>query len=246
MKNIRWQITLGILLIALAMAIYLLQIYIFNSPRDTYFYLFQDLAFVPIQVLLVTVIVDQFLRIRDRIALLKKLNMVIGAFFSEVGTQFLRYGISFSEDVRTFGDKLIIKGFWIDQHFLEVIKEVKNLDGRIDCGRGDLEELKSFLTARRSFLLGLLENQNLLEHETFTELLWAVFHLMEELSYRSGLHSLTKADSEHIAGDFKRAYVKTITEWLSYMHHLKSEYPYLFSLAVRLNPFDPHASVEVQ
>jgi len=46
MKNIRWQITLGILLIALAMAIYLLQIYIFNSARDTYFYLFQDLAFV--------------------------------------------------------------------------------------------------------------------------------------------------------------------------------------------------------
>jgi len=129
MKNTRWQITLGILLIALAMAIYLLQIYIFNSARDTYFYLFQDLAFVPIQVLLVTVIVDQFLRIRDRIALLKKLNMVIGAFFSEIGTQFLRYGISFSEDVRTFGDKLIIKGFWTDQHFLEVIKDVKNLDG---------------------------------------------------------------------------------------------------------------------
>jgi hypothetical protein len=30
------------------------------------------------------------------------------------------------------------------------------------------------------------------------------------------------------------------------MHHLKKEYPYLLSLAVRLNPFDPHASVEVQ
>ena len=172
--------------------------------------------------------------------------MVIRTFFSEVGTQFLRYGISFSEDIRTIGDKLIIKGFWTEQHFLEMIKDVKNLDGRIDCSRGDLEELKSFLTARRSFLLGLLENQNLLEHETFTELLWAVFHLMEELSYRSDLHSPTKADSEHIAGDFKRAYVNTITEWLSYMHHLKREYPYLFSLAVRLNPFDPHASVEVQ
>jgi len=31
-------------------------------------------------------------------------------------------------------------------------------------------------------LLGLLGNPNLLEHDSFTDLLWAVFHLMEELS----------------------------------------------------------------
>jgi hypothetical protein len=28
------------------------------------------------------------------------------------------------------------------------------------------------------------------------------------------------------------------------MEHLKKEYPYLFSLALRTNPFDPEASVE--
>jgi len=39
------------------------QIKIFHAPRDTFFYLFQDLAFVPIQVLLVTLIVDRVLRI---------------------------------------------------------------------------------------------------------------------------------------------------------------------------------------
>jgi len=33
---------------------------------------------------------------------------------------------------------------------------------------------------------------------------------------------------------------------LAYMKHLKKEYPYLFSLAVRTNPFDPGASVEVR
>jgi len=30
------------------------------------------------------------------------------------------------------------------------------------------------------------------------------------------------------------------------MEHLKNEYPYLFSLAVRTNPFDPNASIHVQ
>jgi len=33
---------------------------------------------------------------------------------------------------------------------------------------------------------------------------------------------------------------------LAHMEHLKNEYPYLFSLAVRTNPFDPNASVEVR
>jgi hypothetical protein len=30
------------------------------------------------------------------------------------------------------------------------------------------------------------------------------------------------------------------------MKHLQSEYPYLFSLAVRTNPFDVHASAPVK
>jgi len=40
----------------------------------------------------------------------------------------------------------------------------------------------------------------------------------------------------------KRAHVLLIVEWLAYMKHLKINYPYLFSLAVRMNPFDPNAS----
>jgi hypothetical protein len=30
------------------------------------------------------------------------------------------------------------------------------------------------------------------------------------------------------------------------MQHLKNNYPYLFSLAVRTNPFDPQATVEIK
>jgi hypothetical protein len=34
-------------------------------------------------------------------------------------------------------------------------------------------------------------------------------------------------------------------EWLDYMRYLKKDYPYLFSLALRLNPFDEDALVAV-
>jgi hypothetical protein len=99
---------------------------------------------------------------------------------------------------------------------------------------------------KRNFMLRLLENPNLLEHETFTELLMAVFHLTEELGHRQSCSELCQADRNHFGGDIKRAYLLLIYEWLGYMKHLKQNYPYLFSLALRTNPFDPEASVEVR
>jgi len=77
-------------------------------------------------------------------------------------------------------------------------------------------------------------------------LLWAVFHLTEELNSRADTRGLPDTDYKHLSGDIKRAYVILISEWLSYMKHLKVDYPYLFSLAVRTNPFDPNALPEVK
>ena len=95
-------------------------------------------------------------------------------------------------------------------------------------------------------MLRLLANPNLLEHDSFTNLLWAVFHLTDELAHRKDVNTILDSDYVHLAGDVKRAYVLLISEWLDYMKHLKVNYPYLFSLAMRTNPFDPEAKPEVQ
>jgi hypothetical protein len=233
-------------LMAIAAALYGLQIDLFHSRRDTFFYLLQDLAFIPIQVLLVTLVVDQFLRVRERAVLVKKMNMVIGAFFSEVGTTLLGSCRAFDRGSGELGGKMAVGPAWTARQFAEAAEGLKAHKFDTACEAGDLAALQTFLVARRGFLLGLLENQNLLEHETFTELLWAVFHLMEELESRRDLGSLSRPDSDHLAGDIKRAYVLLIKEWLFYMAHLKSDYPYLFSLAVRKNPFTPGVPVEIQ
>jgi hypothetical protein len=246
MKRISWQLFFGIALLAASGAIYFEQISLFHAPRDTFFYLLQDLAFVPINVLLVTLIVDRVLRMRERTALMKKLNMVIGAFFSEAGTQLMRYCAAFDRDAETMSHMLRINASWDSGTFEKAAKSLMTREVRMDCSRGDLSGLKTFLVARRAFLLGLLENQNLLEHETFTELLWAVFHLMEELAFREDVCMLGLADCEHIAGDIRRVHLILVAEWLLYMRHLKTDYPYLFSLAVRTNPFNPEVKVEVQ
>lgn len=246
MKKLRRQIAFGIGLVMLSALIYFIQIRLFRAERDTLFYLLQDLAFVPIQILIVTVIVDQVLRLREKTAMLNKLNMVIGTFFSEAGTLLLKSFSGFDHHVDRIRPELLVNRDWNDRQFARVMTDLQQYDYHIDVQKNDLGALKLFLSKKRDFLLRLLENQSLLEHETFTELLWAVFHLTEELEARADLRHLPISDREHLAGDVRRAYVILISEWLSYMKHLKKEYPYLFSLAVRTNPFDEHASVTVK
>jgi hypothetical protein len=246
MKRVKWQIIFGISLIVLSVCVYFVQIEIFRDPRETFFLLFQDLAFIPISVLMVTLIIDQLLRIKEKRAMLKKMNMVIGAFFSEVGTTLLKSFADFDLNFEKIRRNLVITSDWSEQDFSHVRKQLEEYDYDINSKKSDLENLKHFLVGKRDFLLGLLENPNLLEHESFTNLLWAVFHLTEELASRADVRGLRDTDHKHLSGDIKRAYVYLISEWVAYMKHLKADYPYLFSLATRTNPFDPDASPEVR
>jgi hypothetical protein len=245
-KRINWQIWLGIGLVVLAAVIYTVQYLLFRSrSEDIVFYTFQDVAFVPIQVLLVTLVLQQFLSIKEKRAMMNKLNMVIGTFFSEIGNELLRYFPELVTVTEEMTKNLIVEMNWTARDFDEAIKRSKTFDITVDAKAPALANMKTFLMERRGFMLSLLENQNLLEHESFTDQLWAIFHLTEELAHRSRLDDLPASDYAHINGDIKRVYLSLIMEWLSYLKHLKNYYPYLFSLAVRLNPFDPKAKVEV-
>ncbi|MBM3705424.1 MAG: hypothetical protein FJW66_02755 [Actinobacteria bacterium] len=242
MRKIKWQLILGISLAVLSAALYSVHFLIFRDSRHIFIYLLGDVAFLPIEVLLVTLIIDRVLSVREKRAMLDKLNMVIGAFFSEVGLRLLYHFSSFDLNASNIKKELSGIDSWKDRDFDRVKLLVKKFKYSVSPRSGNLEALKGFLTNKRAFLLRLLENPNLLEHEKFTELLWAVFHLTEELEYRKGLDASPESDLNHIAGDIKRAYVILIGEWLEYIKHLKNSYPYLFSLASRINPFDENAS----
>lgn len=179
---------------------------------------------------------------REKQVLMKKLNMVIGVFFSEVGAKLIR---NFSDADPHFDDiqkGMVVTEKWTHQDFMTVSEHLKNFQYGIEISKIDLASLKDFLLRQRDFLVRLLENPILLDHESFTDLLRAVFHLTEELTYREDLKQLPNTDQAHIAGDMKRAYHLLVHQWLDYMEYLKINYPYLFSLAMRTNPFDRQAS----
>ena len=248
MSSRRSELVLLTLLLAGGVALYAIRWALFPTAQlhnEMWRFLVGDVAFLLLQVAIVTLVIDRMLRNRERQAMRYKLNMVIGAFFSELGTGLLgRLAVAdlALDDVRS---DLIPNQGWTAADYASAKAAVVAHHPRIDITACDLYELKDILESEKRFVLGLLGNQSLLEHEGFSELLWAVTHLAEELAVRQSLDDLPAPDRIHITGDVKRVYTLLIQEWLEYVRHLQLQYPYLFSLAVRTNPLDPQAHAEV-
>jgi len=245
MKRFNWQIFLGLSLVVFSALLYLFHYAVFGDVHHIFIYLVGDIAFVPIEVLLVTLIIHRLLSEREKRAKLEKLNMVIEAFFNEVGTTLLTYLSDFDPNLDKIRKGLVVTNEWDEQEFLSINRRIKSYDYGVEIKKLDLAGLSKFLQGKRDFLVRLLENPVLMEHESFTELLMAVFHLTAELGYRKEIRQLPNSDYEHLAIDVKRAYTLLVYMWLDYMRHLKDDYPYLFSLAMRTNPFDESASAVV-
>ena len=241
-----WHIMLGAILIALSVFFYVLHYLMFKDSHHIFIYLMGDIAFIFIEVLMVTLIIHRVLEDREKKARRKHMNMVIGAFFSEVGMKLLKILSKWDPQIERIQQELVVEIDTAEQKFRRVCRYLEKHDFSIDREKPDWETLKTFLVAKRDFILRLLENPNLLEHESFTDLLWAVFHMSEEFEARTDFNCLPNADHDHLHGDMKRVYGQLTMQWLKYMEHLICSYPYLFSLSMRLNPFDPNATPIVQ
>lgn len=246
MKIINWQTLLGTGLLLMSVFVYFLHYLIFRDAHHIFIYLVGDIAFVFVEVLLVTLIIHRVLQEREKKERLEKMNMVIGAFFSEVGIRLLNMISQWDPQVEKIQGDALAQKESLDKNFQRICMHLNNHNYGIDENLANWTGLKSFLVPKRDFLLRLLENPNLLEHESFTDVLWAVFHLAEELEAREDLETLPDTDYMHLRGDVKRVYGQLTQQWFKYMEHLKNAYPYLFSLSLRKNPFDRSATPIVQ
>ena len=246
MKKINENFFLGVLLVFASVLFYALQIYIFKAPRDTLFYLMQDLAFLPLQVVIVTIVLQKILSGREKKTRLRNINMEISAFFGEAGTEMILCLLQFSTRCEQLKEQLEITEQWNSADFKKANKLLREYDFVMDSHSGNLAQLKQLLIAKRSFLLRMIENPNLLEHDTFTDTLWSIFHLTDELVARVDLTDLPETDFNHLSIDLKRAFSGLLMEWINYVVHLKSNYPFLFSMAIRKNPFNDHVSVIIR
>ncbi|MDX9873118.1 MAG: hypothetical protein RBT41_11960 [Clostridia bacterium] len=244
MKKFSWQIYFGAFLIILSTILYVFTFWILQDTDAILKHFLNDIAFIPIDVLVVSMILHQVLAKREKANMLKKLNMVIGTFFSEVGRELLKKFVEADTETTTLQDTLSLSFDWGAKDFKQAAAIILKYDHTLEISPRQIQEIKEYLHLKRDFLLRLLENPNLLENESFSDLLWAVFHLTDELGARDEVRMEEKADYYHIVADLQRAYRLLTAEWIYYMKHLREDYPYLYSFAIRTNPFNPDISVK--
>ena len=133
MKKIpNWQITLALILIALSVVFYLLHFLIFRDVHHIFIYLIGDIAFLFIDVMIVTLVLNRLLVYREKQAIIKKINIVIDAFYSEVGTDLMKICLKFTSGTEAFKEKLVIKAVVkLKVEYEEQLKEEQRLNALV-------------------------------------------------------------------------------------------------------------------
>jgi hypothetical protein len=188
-----------------------------------------SLCFIPINILAVTLVFEKLVERRARLERLSKLNMLVGLFFSDIGFNLLKLiaagdkkihslNLDFS-DLRTSDNKL--------QHHNHIV----------EFERINYPELKKLVLESRDILSNLISNENILEHETFADLLMSLMHLRDEILFIQHKDKLTDDDRIHLKSDLIRVYKALTIQWINYLAHLKQFYPYQYNGAIKFNPF---------
>ncbi len=226
-----------ITLLILSVVFFILQFFIFHDLHEAGFLFFQDLMFLPIEILLVTFILDRIIHEREKQNRNEQLNIVIGAFYSEIGNDSISILNNYVSDTDKVTVWLDIKSSWNKNDFKNAAEKIRDFRFNAEFTKDDTNTLKNLMAGKKSYILEMFNNPNMLENNKITDMLWALYHLIDEIENRDEKETLPDTDLQHLSGDILRAYGLLLHEWILYMHHLKSKYPYLFSIAIRKNPF---------
>lgn len=157
MRSLSWETRLALVLVFISVLIYGLKYLILGQAEGTYVFILNALGFLPINVLLVTLVLNKLMNVRAKRDKLEKLNMVIGTFFSEVGLELLKRMAASDDEIQQIREHLVVNANWQDTDFSTVHSLLSEHPRRIAVARLDLEELRQFLYAKRDFMLRLLK-----------------------------------------------------------------------------------------
>lgn len=245
-----WKFKFAIVMLIIASIFFVSRIIVLGDPEEVVAYLWKQIGFIPVNILIVALLLDGIMSKKEREAILEKLDMLMGTFFTEIGNDLISEISKANKNKSKTKDLKSIKN-WTDKDYENKLKELRDspIDFEADV---PLEDREKFLTSihvsiekNREFIINLINNPNLFEKDEFSALVLALLHLDEELSRRGDLSNIDDVDFNHLTGDIKRVYTHLVYEWIYYLKYLNQFYPYMISLAIRTNPFDSDADVHV-
>ncbi len=167
----------------------------------------------------------------------RKLHILVGLFFDETGNQLLQHLVNHLPSDAYEKKRFEFNSQWETQNGIALKEYTEDLSLVLADADVVMAKMAQQLPHNKPLLVRLLENPAVLEHGEFSEMLLAVFHFEQELSNRDHFHLLPQSDLNHLSGDAERVYGLLLPQWLDYLQHLRQDYPYLYSLQVRVNPF---------
>jgi hypothetical protein len=187
MKISRWTVVLSIILIALSILIFIVKVLVIgdNPESGTLAYIFNALGFLPLNVLFVTLLLSSMLNMRAKREREEKTKMVFTLFFTEIGSELLRTFVASDKDAQLIREKMAVKNTWKHAEFQQAITDADALCRKTSPCAVDFNKMRELLVRKHDFLLRLIENPVLLEHELVSRLLQDLFHLE-----RNSLHAV--------------------------------------------------------
>lgn len=230
MEKKRMYITV-VILIAISVVIYALQIIIFDDKRTTAFYIFQDLAFMPITIAIATLVVGDLMNRRQQKEQQEKTRMLTSSFFTQMGTDLIDTMI---QDSANAGElkQLMQSPLQSDKDVQKVQAQLQNADLDFTLTEEVYDQSMDLILKNQLSLLTLSSNPLLLEHECFTEMLWGIFHLNDEFRLRGKYSKLDEAGREHMQEDFIKVFRLLLINRVANLKYLRDTYPNYYSASL--------------
>lgn len=230
MEKKRMYITVAIL-IAISVVIYALQIIIFDDKRTTAFYIFQDLAFMPITIAIATLVVGDLMNRRQQKEQQEKTRMLTSSFFTQMGTDLIDTMI---QDSANAGElkQLMQSPLQSDKDVQKIQAQLQNADLDFTLSEEVYDRSMDLILKNQLGLLTLSSNPLLLEHECFTEMLWGIFHLNDEFRLRGKYSELDEAGREHMQEDFIKVFRLLLINRVTNLKYLRDTYPNYYSASL--------------
>lgn len=228
---------LGAALIGLSIILHSIHYVMFHDMHHLLIFLVADIAFIPLEVFFVSLILERIIEKQEEKKVIKKMNMLVGLFYQQFGNELLTLFVGVDKEIDGCDEKLLMNFSWDSGRYKELQKSIGTHSHQVDLSAVDLHALLNLLKSNQGMITNLITSPTLQEKEIFSELLMSTFHLMEELESMD-LDQLEKDDLEHLEVDCNRVYEHLSMEWAVYMEHLQESYPYLFYTAVKTNPYD--------
>lgn len=221
----------------IAIAIYAIHYIIFGELKATVSGLVLSLAYVPIGVIFNILILDKIFEKSKEIRLERRMNIVIGSFFHEIGNGLMNVIVAGDENIALLNYLCDASVEWEHKDFKKLSEFVEDYECKINIDNIDLNELRAVIENKEDFVLDLIINSNLDEYEGFSEMLMRILHVRDEFDVLFIDGYLTLKDKEHMTNDICNAYKDLLGFRVNYIENLKDYYPLMFTRLMKNSPF---------